>query len=90
MFPNERKPVGKPKLTRTVAVAATANTSDPLTSQIVRVISTSTCYVRVGTGAKNNDMLLIANEAEYFAVAEGDVISVIRDASDGTLYITEF
>lgn len=69
-----------------VANAATA----AITSDVVRIISTTDCYLAFGSTpvATNAAMFLPANSPEYFRFTSGEKIGCIRDAADGNLFIT--
>lgn len=61
---------------------------------IVRLVSTTSCFVRISTGtptATASDMLLIAGVPEYFAVDGYKTLKVaaLQSTAAGTLYVTE-
>jgi hypothetical protein len=84
-------PVLRPENTQQVAYTDSAATSSAVGSKVraVRLVSTTNCFVAFGATADTNDMPLIANVPESFAVNPGETISAIREATDGTLYVTE-
>lgn len=58
---------------------------------VVRIISTTDCYVEVGTSptaTSAGSTLLPANSAEYIKCKDTDKIAAIRKSVDGTLNIT--
>ena len=82
-----------PKVTVKISYTDTAEiNSDPITAQIVRLIATTDSHVKIhdaaDTKATSSDMLLKANQLEYFALQGKQYISAIRDASNGDLYVT--
>ncbi len=82
----------KPGTSQTVAVATASAASTVLSGTIVRLYSTTNCYIKIGQGSQTATsayMFLPASTVEYFAIAPGDFIGVIRATADGTLYITE-
>jgi hypothetical protein len=83
-------PVIRPGTTAKVAVGCTSTTSEPAGSQVVRLVATVDCHVAIGPApvADGNSVLLPANLPEYFACDSADRIAVIRESSDGALYIT--
>lgn len=63
----------------------------PLVAQIVRLRSTTDCYIKFSTDgmlATSNDMFLKANQPEIFSLKADKYISAIRVTDNGTLYIT--
>jgi hypothetical protein len=59
---------------------------------VVRLIATQDCFVKIGQGsisATTSDVFLKANEAEYFRCHPGEKVAAIRSSADGDLYITE-
>ena len=82
-----------PKVTVKISYTDTAAiNSDPITAQIVRLIATTDCHIKIHDGADakatSSDMFLKANQAEYFTLWGKQYISAIRDASNGDLYVT--
>jgi hypothetical protein len=73
--------------------ASSAQTSNAFDAgvQVIRVISTTNCHIRIGTNptAVSTDPLLIAATPEYFLVAPGEKLAAIRSASDGSVFVTE-
>lgn len=90
----------QPSTTHVVTVDATSNASSAITlTNIVRIVSTVDCHIAFGgagggDSATTNDMFVPASVPEYFEIGDTDgstltVVYVTRNASDGTLYITE-
>lgn len=64
--------------------------STPFNAEVVRLIATQDCHVKMGgpgSASTTNDMLIKANQPEYFALRDQH-IAVIRDSVNGTLYVT--
>jgi len=82
-----------PKVTGKISYTDTAAiNSDPITAQIVRLIATTDVHVKfhdlTEAKAATSDMLLKANQAEYFTLWGKQYISAVRDAANGDLYVT--
>jgi len=77
--------------THLVNISAAAVDSPTLNSDAVRVVSNVDCHVAFGAGAASvGSAFLPANVVEDYPVRNGaDIISVIRDSTDGYLYVTE-
>ena len=77
--------------TQSISYSATAGNSLPVAAQWVRVMSTTYCHIRIGTGATAvvTDAPLPANTIEYLQIYPGERVSAVRDAADGTLFVTE-
>lgn len=76
------------KVAVTVAAAASAALAAGVTC--IRVCADTNCHIRItaaGTPATVNDTLLPSFRAEHFNVNPGDIVSVIRDTADGSLFI---
>lgn len=76
-----------------VSVTSANATSTVITGEnpfcIVRLYSTTLCHLSFdGSVANTNDIPLPAGIAEYFKINNGAVINVIRNTTDGTLYIS--
>ncbi len=73
-------------------VAAKNVDGDPITAQVVRLISTTDCHVKfqdkADALAAATDMLIRQFVPEYFYLHGKNYISAIRDASNGSLYVT--
>ena len=83
-----------PKSTTAIAYTAVAGVNaTPFACQVVRLHSTTDCYVKFGDlstlAALVTDMFLKANTPEYFTMRGNSRISAIRDSVSGTLYVTE-
>ena len=77
-----------------VAYTATAGTiSSAVNSRtsIVRIMCTSDCYIAFGSSptATTGDMILPANQPEYFTMVGAEKVSAIQVAEGGTLHVTE-
>jgi hypothetical protein len=72
------------------ASSAQSSAVGPKTN-IVRLYATKLCHVKFGDNptASTSNMPLAAGIPEYFGIAPGQKIAVIRNTEDGTLYITE-
>jgi hypothetical protein len=58
----------------------------------VRLFATTDCFITISNPAVTATTAatpLAAKDFEYFKVAPGNIISAIRSASDGSLYISE-
>ncbi len=77
--------------TISVAASSAAGSAVASTTRIVRLYSTTNCHVRFGSAptAVTTDTFLPAGVPEYFGINPGEIIAVIRNSADGTLYITE-
>lgn len=69
---------------------AAGTITNPVGTNIIRVIATEDCYIRIGFNptAVVTDTLLIANQPEYFGCDPGDKVSAIRVSADGVLQVT--
>jgi hypothetical protein len=59
---------------------------------VVRLIATQDCFVKIGQGsisATTSDTFLKASVAEYFRCHPGEKVAAIRLSADGDLYVTE-
>lgn len=74
-----------------VAYTATPGQSAALNTRVVRVVSTTSCHLKVGTNpaAAVTDTYLPANVIEYIKINVGEKISAIQVSAGGTLHITE-
>lgn len=87
----------RPKKTHVVTVTSTsAKTPVPFNQgiQMVRVVSTTACHITVDAFDSNptaatTDAYLPADTVEYFPLGAGESIAFIRNAADGTAYVTE-
>jgi len=82
-----------PKATVVIAFTDTAaKNSDAITAQVVRLISTTDCHIKIHDAADAlavvTDMLVKANLAEYFSMNQKKYISAIRDTASGNLFVT--
>lgn len=79
---------------QSVAFTGTAGTiSNAVGSRtrIVRIISTEACYIAFGSAptATTSDMLLPADQVEYFTMVGAEKVSAVQVATGGTLHVTE-
>jgi hypothetical protein len=77
---------------QTVAFTGTtaSSTAFGAKTRIIRVYATHLCHIIAGgASATTSHTPLPPGVSEYFAVAGGSTLAVIRNTSDGTLYITE-
>jgi hypothetical protein len=84
----------KPKTHQSVAYTGTAGTiTNGIGAQIqvVRIVSTSACYVAFGVSptATTSSIYMPADKPEYFTVAPGDKVSAVQVSAGGTLHVTE-
>lgn len=71
-----------------IPVAASAANSDAIAATEVMLYSNVKCYFRIGgTATATTAIPLEAGEKFHIRIATGSLISVIRDSSDGFLYI---
>ena len=85
-------PAIRPATTQTVPVTQTSSASGALTSGVVRVVSDVAIHVAINGPASTSQLLIPAGNVEYFAVAEGDTLSVVLAATaagEGTVWITQ-
>ena len=81
-------------LNQVVAVGSSSTQSNVLNTNtsIVRVVSTTNCFLAFGTAptaTSASGVYLPANVIDYFGVADGSKIAVIQSAASGSLYIAE-
>lgn len=70
--------------------SSTANsTAFPAGTKNVRVVTTTHCYVEVGTSptATSASFMLPAYVVEYFTVVAGEKIAILKVADAGTAYV---
>lgn len=77
-----------------VNYTGTAANSSAITDQVryVRLYATTDCFITISNPAVTATTAatpLVAKDYEIFKVAPGNIISAIRAASDGSLYISE-
>jgi precorrin isomerase len=94
---DQRQTIGTPMGGKSVTVAYTdtAGTTAalPETTRVVRVISTTDCFIAIGTAPTavvNTGLLLAAYQPEYFAAMPNAKVSAIRLTASGSLYVTPF
>jgi hypothetical protein len=83
-----------PKTTTAIAYTAAAGVNAAaIICEIVRIYSTTDCFVKFGStatlAATVNDMFLAAYTPEYFSTRGDTYISAIRSGVNGSLYVTE-
>lgn len=76
------------------AVSAATTNALELNTIVIRVVSTTNCFITIATGtptATTASTFLPAYTPEYFRVDAADTkkVAVIQQAASGTLYITE-
>ena len=77
-----------------VDYTASAANSSAISAQVryVRLYATTDCFITISNPAvtaTNAATPIAAKDYEVFKVTEGQIISAIRSASDGSLYISE-
>ncbi len=85
------------KLTGTVQkvdYTATAANSSAISNEVrlVRLYATSDCHISISNPAvtaTTSMTPLAAKDYEYYKVAPGNIISVVRNSSNGSLFISE-
>ena len=85
------------KLTGTVQkvdYTASAANSSAISDQVryVRLYATTDCHITISkpaVTATTSSTPLTAKDFEYFKVAPGNIISVIRNSGNGSLFISE-
>ena len=82
-----------PAGSKKVAYTGTAGTTAAISTNanVVRVISTTDCFIEIGTNptaVADTGLYLPALTPEYFACPEGAKVSAIQVSSGGTLYVT--
>lgn len=85
--------IALPGTTQAVAFTETATASAAVgsTTYAVRLVADKACHVEFATtpSATTAKMLLPAGVTEYFHIAGGQKVGVVRNAENGTLYVTE-
>ncbi len=83
-------PVIRPGATQKVAVTSASTQSAPADGNVVRLLATVDCHIAFGAAPTSdvNSLFLPANTPEYFACYGTDLVAVISDGADGSLYIT--
>jgi len=77
--------------TQAVAVGSASAQSAVVAASVVRLVSTTDCFVAFGSNPTANtttSLFLPANSPEYFQFNSGDKVAVIQNAAAGNLYIT--
>ncbi len=56
-----------------------------------RVVCTTAAFIKIGVSptALTSDVYMPADSPEYFTINEGEKVSAIQSASNGTLHVTE-
>lgn len=96
-----RQTYGRPRAGASVKVAYTdtAGTTAalPANTEVVRVLSTTDCFIEIGTAptaVADTGMYMVAFQPEYFECktnsALGIKVSAIRSTASGSLYVTPF
>jgi hypothetical protein len=82
----------RPNSTDTVSITASSAQSTAISAgcRVLRLVSDTDCHYTLTSGtATTSDVFLPSLAVEYVHVYEGDQVAVIRNAADGTLYVTE-
>ena len=94
---DQRQTIGQPIGGKSVTVAYTDSAGTtaalPDTTQVVRVVSTTDCFIEIGTAptaVANTGLFLPAYQPEYFAAKGYAKVSAIRLTASGSLYVTPF
>jgi hypothetical protein len=79
----------------TVAYTGTAGTTAalPANTKNVRVVSTTDCFIEIGTAptaVANSGLYLVAYQPEYFGCPASGKVSAIQVAGAGSIYVTPF
>jgi hypothetical protein len=95
MTPNMTYGSPMPAQSKKVAYTSAAGTTAALPSntEVVRVVSTTDCFIEIGTSptaVADTGMYLAALVPEYFSCPPSGKVSAIQVASDGTIYVTPF
>ena len=81
-----------PSTVISLAYTSVSNRTGAIDGEVIRLISTSDCYVKFGdvdiVTATTSDMLMVAGKPEYFSLRGKKSIAAIRVSADGTLNIT--
>jgi hypothetical protein len=66
-------------------------TADAVKASIVRIVVTSSAYIKVGTNpvATTSDTYVSADQPEYFRLDPGEKVSAVRVTGNGVLHVTE-
>jgi hypothetical protein len=94
---DQRQTIGQPMTGKSVTVAytGTAGTTSalPETTNVVRVVATTDCFIQIGTNptaVANSSVFLPAFTPEYFTAMPNAKVSAIRLSADGSIYVTPF
>ena len=95
MTPNMTYGSPMPAASVNVAYTGTAGTTSAISANAVavRVISTTDCFIEIGTNptaVADTGLYLAAYTAEYFSCPPSAKVSAIQVASGGTIYVTPF
>jgi len=95
MNPNFTYGTPMPAASVTVSYTGTAGTTTalPSTTNTVRVISTTDCFIEIGTSptaVANTGLYLPALTAEYFSCVGSAKVSAIQVTAAGSIYVTPF
>lgn len=71
--------------------ASTQSVAFNAQTTVVRVVATTNCHIRFGANptATTSNVYLPAGVVEYFRVTPGDKVAAIKNATAGSLYVTE-
>lgn len=71
--------------------SSAAASSSTITSSVITITSTVTCFVNVGaTADKTSSHYILANTPYDISIAPSSYVSVIGASTSGTLYISEY
>lgn len=93
-IPFKVNPTPAPQKLNYSTTSATTATAFNAQTYVIRLVASTDCWIRFGdstvTVNTTNGVFVKANwTPEYFSVAPGQYIAAVRDANDGSLYITE-
>jgi hypothetical protein len=83
-------PAINPGTTVTLAVGAASSATVAIGASLVRVVSTTACYLAFGSTptATSSGVYLPANWPEYFVVNQTDAVAALQVSAAGTLFVT--
>lgn len=88
----QRWPITPKKAVQSVSYdSSTQSSTLGATTKVVRLVSTTDCYVAFGSNptATSSDLLLVAGVVEFFRVDPGSKIAALKVATAGLLSIAE-
>jgi len=81
-----------PSAAQSKSISSTATRSTAMTLPIIRVVSTTACFVSIGSStvtATTSSHYLPANTVEYFLLRGNGYLSAVTSSATGTIYISE-